>query len=301
MEAPEDLNVVGVDLGGEEGENVPGEGEEGQIGELNIATDPADSVNTHRSPCADESLSVSLPPLPSNLREISSLASWTVSSSKPGCSVPQLRSPSIHQFWQSDGPQPHLLNIHFFKLVSIVGMRLYLDFEADESYTPTRIQFLAGTGEMDLQEWAEMRLEQPKGWIDVDFGGVGRRESREDFIGFYSENDDLDLGSNSEYDSTSQDSEGAPKDKEANSQVRKNYNRRLPILRAFLVQIRILENHQNGKDTHLRGVQIFARDKPKAEHTFQRDDRAMESSKHDAKRRRQKSTLPFRDAIPDLR
>ena len=31
-------------------------------------------------------------------------------------------------------------------------------------------------------------------------------------------------------------------------------------LRAFLVQIRVLENHQNGKDTHVRGVQIFARD-----------------------------------------
>ena len=31
-------------------------------------------------------------------------------------------------------------------------------------------------------------------------------------------------------------------------------------LRAFVVQVRVLENHQNGKDTHVRGVQIFARD-----------------------------------------
>ena len=29
-------------------------------------------------------------------------------------------------------------------------------------------------------------------------------------------------------------------------------------LRAFIVQVRVLENHQNGKDTHVRGVQIFA-------------------------------------------
>lgn len=35
---------------------------------------------------------------------------------------------------------------------------------------------------------------------------------------------------------------------------------RTPVLRAHLVQIKILENHQNGKDTHLRGLQIFARD-----------------------------------------
>jgi len=31
-------------------------------------------------------------------------------------------------------------------------------------------------------------------------------------------------------------------------------------VRAMVVQIRICENHQNGKDTHLRGVQIFAED-----------------------------------------
>lgn len=31
-------------------------------------------------------------------------------------------------------------------------------------------------------------------------------------------------------------------------------------LRAFVVQVRVLENHQNGKDTHVRGVQIFAQD-----------------------------------------
>lgn len=31
-------------------------------------------------------------------------------------------------------------------------------------------------------------------------------------------------------------------------------------LRAFIIQVRVLENHQNGKDTHVRGVQVFARD-----------------------------------------
>lgn len=30
------------------------------------------------------------------------------------------------------------------------------------------------------------------------------------------------------------------------------------MLRAHLLQIKILENHQNGKDTHLRGLQVFA-------------------------------------------
>ncbi|KAJ4376572.1 hypothetical protein N0V86_006686 [Didymella sp. IMI 355093] len=121
-----------------------------------------------------------LDPPPSYLREISTLASWTVSSSKPGCSIPQLRHPSPNLFWQSDGPQPHYLNIHFFKLVRIVGLRLYLDFEQDESYTPTRIIFLAGSGMNDLQEWGEMRLESPRGWQWADFTNVGDADSDSD-------------------------------------------------------------------------------------------------------------------------
>ncbi|OAL05117.1 galactose-binding like protein, partial [Phaeosphaeriaceae sp. SRC1lsM3a] len=138
------------------------------------------------------------------LRDISTLASWTVSSSKPGCSVPQLRHPSTSLFWQSDGPQPHYLNIHFSKLVRVVALRLYLDFEIDESYTPTKILFLAGSGGNDLVEWGELKCESPRGWVWVDFSGPT-----------------------------------------------------MPVLRAHLIQVKILENHQNGKDTHLRGLQVF--------------------------------------------
>lgn len=153
---------------------------------------------------------VSEEPTFAHLREISPLASWTVSTFKPGCGVDALRSASTAQFWQSDGPQPHLLNIHFFKLVSIVKMRVYLDFELDESYTPTRMIFYGGFSMYDLTEFAEWVGEGPKGWVDVNLEGVGSG------------------GSN--------------------------------VLRAMVVQIRVCENHQNGKDTHVRGVQIFARD-----------------------------------------
>jgi anaphase-promoting complex subunit 10 len=165
---------------------------------------------------------------PPGLKEISSLASWTVSTAKPGNGVAALRSPDTSMFWQSDGPQPHLLSIHFFKLVSIVHMRIYLDFQSDESYTPTKIQFLAGMGVHDIQEFAEMSFEQPTGWIDVDFSNVGP---------VLDDDDDEEDVVRTEVDWSKQ-----------------------PVLRAFLVQIRILENHQNGKDTHLRAVQLFARD-----------------------------------------
>jgi anaphase-promoting complex subunit 10 len=105
-------------------------------------------------------------------------------------------------------------------MVTIVGMQIYLNFDLDESYTPTMIRFAAGTGYHDLQEFSVMRFEQPKGWIPVDWEGVG-------IIG-------------------------------------EDPDEPLPPLRCMLVQIRICENHQNGKDTHLRGFQIFAQDAGKS-------------------------------------
>ena len=102
----------------------------------------------------------------SGLREISSLASWSVSTHKPSCGVDALRNLNPSQFWQSDGPQPHLLTIHFFKLVKIVKIRVYLDFLLDESYTPTKMQFWGGTGMYDLVSLDLAR----SGW-----GGYGLR------------------------------------------------------------------------------------------------------------------------------
>lgn len=165
---------------------------------------------------------------PPGLKEISSLASWTVSTAKPGNGVAALRSPDLAHFWQSDGPQPHLLSIHFFKLVSIVSIRVFLDFDNDESYTPVKIAFAAGMSGHDIQEFAEMEFKEPNGWYDVDFSNVGLTEP---------------------------DDEGDDDDDDEHIDWSKR-----PVLRAFLVHVRILENHQNGKDTHLRAVQLFARD-----------------------------------------
>lgn len=107
-------------------------------------------------------------------------------------------------------------------------MRLYLDFENDESYTPTKIQFLAGMSVHDIQEFAELSVSEPTGWYHVNFGNVGRVEEG-----------------------------GESDDEDPYKEI--DWSKR-PVLRCFLVQVRILENHQNGKDTHLRAVQLFARD-----------------------------------------
>ncbi|KAI0843589.1 APC10-domain-containing protein [Hypoxylon sp. FL0890] len=145
------------------------------------------------------------------LKEISNLASFTVSSYKPGCGVKELKDDDVNQFWQSDGPQPHRLNIHFIKRVEIRALRLYLDYELDESYTPTKIQVTAGFSPNFTIPYTMMELNMPKGWIDVPIAGAG----------------------------------GGP---DGNS------------LCCWFVRIIVLENHQNGKDTHIRGIKVYALD-----------------------------------------
>ncbi|KAI1481400.1 APC10-domain-containing protein [Daldinia eschscholtzii] len=145
------------------------------------------------------------------LKEISNLASFTVSSYKPGCGVKELRDDDVNHYWQSDGPQPHRLNIHFIKRVEIRKLRLYLDYELDESYTPTKIQITAGFSPNMTIPYTMMEFNQPKGWVDVPIEGAGGGH-------------------------------------DGNS------------LCCWFIRVIVLENHQNGKDTHIRGVEVYALD-----------------------------------------
>ncbi|KAB8069107.1 galactose-binding domain-like protein [Aspergillus leporis] len=206
-------------------------------------------------------------PLPSNLREISSLASWTVSTHKPGCGVSALRHPSPTQYWQSDGPQPHTLTLHFFKLVAVVKIRVYLDFDMDESYTPTKMTFLAGMGSNDLVEFATWEGEGPCGWVNVPLEGVGgrnegwvrrKRRTRPRKSGkgksawpdyMFSDTENAAEFGLAAYDDDDSADENDEDDPYAGS-----------VLKAMVIQMRVIENHQNGKDTHVRGFQVFARD-----------------------------------------
>ena len=183
-------------------------------------TTSTSTTNTPTTPTQPTSLE--------NLKEIGNLASWTVSTAKPGCGVAELRSEDTNLFWQSDGPQPHTINIHFAKRVLIRLLRIYLDYKSDESYTPTKIAVMSGTGYHDLQEVCTMVLEQPLGWVEVDLGAGGTVNT----------GDDADRKG------------GDPGD---------------GCLRSWLVQVVILANHQNGKDTHVRGLQVFSSAAPPVE------------------------------------
>lgn len=112
---------------------------------------------------------------------------------------------------RSDGPQPHKLTAYFVKRVGIRDIRFFVDYNEDESYTPTKIIFKSGTSENNLVEFATMSLDNPVGWQQVPITGAG----------------------------------GEP---DGNTLI------------SYVLQMQILENHQNGKDTHLRGIKIYALD-----------------------------------------
>jgi len=184
----------------DEDEDIPGDDEEGdEEGE-----DDAAVPELHAEP----------PTL--GLKEISNLGRLTVSSHKQGNGVESLRSDDLSLFWQSDGPQPHRLTIYFVKRVDIREIRFYVNYNEDESYTPTNIVFKSGTSENNLIEFAHLNLESPVGWQQVPLAGAGG---------------------------------GA----DGNTLV------------SYVLQMQILENHQNGKDTHLRALKIYAFDPESAQ------------------------------------
>jgi anaphase-promoting complex subunit 10 len=116
-----------------------------------------------------------------------------------------------NELTRSDGPQPHKLTVYFVKRVGIRDIRFYVDYNEDESYTPTRIVFKSGTSENNLIQFATMDLVTPVGWQQVPIQGAGGGHDGNTLV-------------------------------------------------SYVFQMQILENHQNGKDTHLRGIKIYALD-----------------------------------------
>mmetsp|Transcript_35951 Transcript_35951/g.113722 ORF Transcript_35951/g.113722 Transcript_35951/m.113722 type:complete len:185 (+) Transcript_35951:143-697(+) len=139
-------------------------------------------------------------------REIGGLAVWSVTSAKPGNGVELLRDGNLDTYWQSDGAQPHLVNIQFPKKVRLQELALYADFKHDESYTPAKISIRAGNSFHDLREIKVMELQEPVGWVSIPLCPPGY-----------------------------------PRD----------------FLRAYLIQMAVLSNHQNGRDAHIRQIKIF--------------------------------------------
>jgi len=168
----------------------------------------------------------------SHLRDISDTAvSWLVSSAKPGNGVEQLRDPATDTYWQSDGTsQPHYIQIHFHRRLAVTHVALYLDYGLDESYTPKTIKIETGMTSQDLTCGnpavnACMELNEPTGWV---------------ILPVHAPLDPLAvMGNNNSSTGTS------------------HHNHK-----AHLIRISILSMHQNGRDTHVRRLALFAEPQP---------------------------------------
>jgi anaphase-promoting complex subunit 10 len=138
-------------------------------------------------------------------RDISHQAVWTLSSCKTGFGVDNLIDNSLDTFWQSDGPQPHLVNMQFKQKTKVKDLCLYADYKSDESYTPSRIVIKAGTHVNDLHEIGAYDLVEPAGWIIIPL----------------------------------RDAKNKP-------------------IKTWMLQLAVLANHQNGRDTHIRQIKIHS-------------------------------------------
>ena len=107
------------------------------------------------------------PTISSTVREIGKTACWSLSTAKPGNGVDQLRDSSLETYWQSDGLQPHHINIQFARRQTVCAIALFMDFNLDESYTPKRMKIRVGETFHNLEEVRVVELREPRGWCTI--------------------------------------------------------------------------------------------------------------------------------------
>ncbi|XP_077490175.1 anaphase-promoting complex subunit 10-like [Amblyomma americanum] len=102
-----------------------------------------------------------------NFREVGAEAVWSLSSCLPGYGVDKLRDNSLDTYWQSDGLQPHEVNIQFHRKTAIQAVYIYVDHKRDETYTPKRIAVKVGSTFHDLRVVDTVDLNEPTGWVHI--------------------------------------------------------------------------------------------------------------------------------------
>jgi anaphase-promoting complex subunit 10 len=191
-------------------------------------------------------------------RDIGSSANWSVSSAKYGNGVHQLRDETSNSFWQSDGALPHVIRVEFPRLTAVHSVAVLLSFSKDESYTPSKLSIRAGTHEDDIAEVVALEMSQPNGWIVQTLV--------DDSVGIAAP-------------STIRAALNAPRPADMKSaaltvgstesvEVLANVALAMTPVFSTVLLIMIPENHQQGRDTHARGVKLFGPPLPPDETLF---------------------------------
>lgn len=141
-----------------------------------------------------------------DLSNVNNLAWWNPSSSKQGNPVENILNDDPNSFWQSDGAQPHLIDVYFSRMMSIALIALYFSISSDESYTPKVFKLYVGTSPNDAVYYKSYHIDHLDGWVGLTF----------------------------------------------------NDNREDALMRCQFIRFVFPINHENGKDTHLRGVRLYS-------------------------------------------
>ena len=174
-----------------------------ELGEFNINTNQQNIINKLGLTQKPES--------DSSRRDIGNEGIWSLSSSKLGNGIEQLRDDNLSTFWQSDDIQPHFILIQYLKKTRISEVWLYLDYKIDESYTPSKISIRIENSFNEMVDIRTIEYDEPVGWFPILL-----------------------------------------EEKNSDSKTIK------PYIKTMTLQIMILQNTHNGRDTHIRGVKIFA-------------------------------------------
>lgn len=255
---------------------------------LILLEDMEQSLRGHRSPddMTTPSPVPSFPDSPSptstlaqtardDIRDLTHLAVWQVSTAKPGNGVEQLLDGSADTYWQSDGPQPHTISAQFCAKLKVSEVALYLDYGADESYTPAVVSVLAGANAHDLRLIRQVRkLDAPNGWVRIPMGEnpstLDEDEEDEDTDPELAEEPTLEevAARNARRIARAKRREKKRVQRQRELDVmrkgkEKGVNGALQAMRDYavtkthMIRIVIHCNHQNGRDSHVRMVRTL--------------------------------------------
>jgi len=144
---------------------------------------------------------------------------------------------SSDTYWQSDGGNPHLINIQFTRKAAVCQVAFYMDYSLDESYTPKQLSVRVGMTFHDLVEVKVVDVHEPVGWVTIPLYRVPGDDPLDD-------EEELNRIENEE------DEEGKDDDD-------KNPQNKKKSIRTHFVQICVVSMHQNGRDAHIRQVKMF--------------------------------------------
>lgn len=183
--------------------------------------------------------------------EVGETAVWTVSSAKHGNGVGLLRDGDPSTFWQSDDVLPHTISIQFPELTCVSLVAIHLNAASDESYTPKKLSVYSGTHPCNAVEVASANVENPDGWMLLRVSdGLAAMASMASMAA-------AQANTNSHAKDTQGTSDNALSASTVTGGAEEVSVGGESNVWCTFINILIVQNHQDGRDTHVRGVRVF--------------------------------------------